>query len=101
MIVVNPDNVSNTISVLPRYYDEVASDNFTVEITNEDTRQLIVSTESSITVTDGFLSFDTDANFRNNSTYKLKIYNTISELVYFRDKIFSTNQSEQNYRING
>ena len=97
MIVINPDNASNTISVLPRYYDDLTG-NATVTITNEDTRQDLTHTVTNVTVNDGFLSFDTDATFINNSTYRLKI---VDNLVVFRGKIFATTQTPQNYLIHG
>jgi len=95
MLVVNPDNISNTLNVLPRYYGDLTT-NITVTITNEDNRQDLTHSLSNISINDGFLSFDTDANFINNSTYRLKI---TDNLVVFRGKIFATNQSKQNYRV--
>ena len=101
MIVVRPLNLSNTISVLPRYYNNIIVDDLTIEITNEDTREAINSTITSEIINNGFFSFDIDGDWTENSTYKLKIYNTNSSLVHFRGKIFATQQDEQNYSING
>lgn len=97
MIIINPDNASNTIEVLPRYYNDLTTD-ITVVITNEDTREDLTHTITNVIINDGFLSFDTDANFRDNTTYRLKITDTI---VVFRGKIFATTQSAQNYLIHG
>lgn len=100
MTIVNPNLASNTIKVLPRYYASTTT-NITVTVTNEDTRQDVTQTLSSISVSDGFLSFNTNASFLENSTYRIKIVeNTLNEVV-FRGKIFSTDQSKQNYTING
>lgn len=97
MIIINPDNASNTIEVLPRYYDDLTT-NITVVITNEDTRTDLSHNVTNVVKDDGFLSFDTDAVFRDNTTYRLKINDNI---VVFRGKIFATTQSSQNYKING
>jgi|TARA_R110000851_G_scaffold116880_1_gene243346 hypothetical protein len=100
MIIVNVNLATNTIKVLPRYYSTVTT-NITVTITNEDTRQDVSHVVSSVTVSDGFLSFKTSASFTENSTYRVKIVDKTIERVVFRGKIFSTDQSKQNYIING
>lgn len=106
MIVVNPDDESHNLNVLPRYYgDELANDlkqdNITVQITREDTRQDLAVTVISQNLSDGFLIIKLTTTFRDNCTYRLKIYNTTTDLVYFRGKIYSTTQASQNYLIHG
>jgi len=100
MIIANPDLATNTLQVLPRYYANSVAD-VTITITNEDTRQDVTQITTNILKKEGFLSFRTDANFINNSTYRLKIFDNIESQVIFRGKIFATTQSKQNYLIHG
>ena len=100
MIIANPDLATNTLKVLPRYYSNSVAD-VTITITNEDTRQDVTQITTNILKSDGFLYFRTDANFINNSTYRLKIFDNTESQVIFRGKIFATTQSKQNYLIHG
>ena len=100
MIIVDPDKTKNKVKVLPRYYDCLTTD-LTVTFTNEDTRTDLTNTVSNVQINDGTLCFDINATFINNSTYKIKIVDNFLALVIFRGKAFSTNQSKQNYSING
>lgn len=99
MIVVNSQSITHLISILPRYYKYVTS-NVDVFFTNEDTRKDINHNLTEVNVDDGNLIFRTDANFKENATYRVKIFsNDINEVV-FRGKIFATKQNKQNYLIN-
>jgi hypothetical protein len=100
MIVTSPDLAENTINFLPRYYDESGT-NITVYITNEDTRRDLAHNLTAVSKDDGFFYFTTDADFRNNVTYRLKVVDNSLSMVIFRGKIFATTQSKQNYLING
>lgn len=100
MIVVNPDNANNTLSFLPRYYQD-SSVNISVSILNEDTRGSVTQNITSITKSEGFMSFSTDADFTNNVTYSIKVVENVLNDVIFRGKIFATTQNKQNYSING
>ena len=99
MIVVNTQDTIHSIYILPRYYKSLTS-NIDVYFTNEDTRKDINHNLVSDYVDDGELIFKTDANFKENATYRVKIVdNDINEVV-FRGKIFATKQNKQNYLIN-
>jgi len=100
MIIVNPTLDTNTVSFLPRYYDE-STTNIEVFITNEDNRRDLVHNLTDIIKNDGFIFFTTDATFINNSTYRLKVVDNTIGLVIFRAKVFATTQYKQNYSING
>jgi hypothetical protein len=100
MIVIDPTITDNIISVLPRYYAEMSTD-ITVIIKNEDTRKALAHNITNLLFQSGFLSFNTDANFKNNVTYSIKIVDNYLNLVTFRGKIFATIQPKQNYSING
>ena len=100
MIVVNPSLSTNTVSFLPRYYED-STTNIEVFITNEDNRRDLVHSLTDIIKNEGFIFFTTDAGFTNNSTYRLKVVDNTQGLVIFRAKIFATTQYKQNYSING
>lgn len=100
MQIVNPTLLSNSLKVLPRYYTTIST-NVSVTITNEDNRKVVTQNITNLLLDDGFLSFDTDASFIENSSYKIKIFENVLNEVIFRGKLFSTNQSKQNYIING
>jgi len=100
MIVLNQNNATHSIGILPRYYAAMTTD-VSVEITNEDTRQDVTHNVSNVEKSDGFLIFDTDVSLIKNSTYRLKITDLNLKEVIFRGKIFSTDQSTQNYSLNG
>ena len=101
MIVVNPEDATSTIDVLPRYYDDLQALNTNIVITNEDTKIDLTYTLSNQDKNDGFFSFDVATNFVDNGTYRLKISDSTSGLVYYRGKIFSTTQTAQNYSVYG
>ena len=100
MIVVNPDDANNTLSFLPRYY-EPSSVNISVTLINEDNRSSVTQNLTSITKSEGFISFSTDADFTNNVSYSIKVVENVLNDVIFRGKIFATNQNKQNYSVNG
>ena len=100
MQIVNPNLLSNSLRVLPRYYATISTD-VSVSITNEDNRKVVTQNITNLLLDDGFLSFDTDASFIENSSYKIKIVENVLNEVIFRGKLFSTDQSKQNYSING
>jgi|SRR5690554_4449210 len=99
MIVVDSEDATHKITVLPRYYRKATS-NITVDFTNEDTRRNVSHTVSDIVIDDGAIAFSTDAIFVENATYSVKIFNSDINKVIFRGKVFATTQSKQNYTIN-
>ena len=56
MIIVNPTLDTNTVSFLPRYYDE-STTNIEVFITNEDNRRDLVHNLTDIIKNDGFIFY--------------------------------------------
>lgn len=100
MIVVNPSLSINNISFLPRYY-AVSSINISVYITNEDNRKDLTHNITNVIKDDGSIIFDTDAVFKKNTTYRLKVVDINLNKVIFMGKLFATTQSKQNYLING
>lgn len=52
-------------------------------------------------IENGYVSFSFNATLLNNRSYQLKITDTDTGKIIFRGKAFCTNQSTQNYSING
>ena len=103
MIIVFPTITSfdSIISILPRYYDDLDINDLDIIIKDEDTRKELSLIITDKVKADGFFGFNVQAAFKENSTYNLKVNDSTSGLVYFRGKLFCTNQSTQNYSING
>jgi len=93
MIVINPEATEHTITVIPRYYP---TDAVTVSVYNEATQQTI-SLDNTYEIVDGqmFVSFEFEVS--ENVNYQIAILED-SEVVY-RDKIFTTSQVPQEYKL--
>lgn len=103
MIVLDTNNTSQTIGVLPRYYADLTTD-ITFQTFNEDTREEVFFAFDAppFQLIDGFLVFSLITLGKpNNTTYRLKIVENVLNKVIFRGKIFTTDQSIQNYSIDG
>lgn len=96
MIVLNPNNTTHEFKIIPRIYDLY---NVTLELYNEVTG--IISNEVlTKTLVNGFLECSFDKEVSNNSSFRIKIYNNSNDTVYYKGKIFFTNQTDlQNFRI--
>ena len=92
MKVVNPNNVSHTISLIPRFY----SDDLILELYNETTRAetTVVNT---VLIVDGILSMSFDFSFSENDKFQIKISKD-SEILY-RGKLIATTQPPQEYKL--
>jgi len=107
MIVVELSTEAQSVSVLPRYYDDIDVNNVSIEFTNEDTRESVDLGASVITKSDGFLGFSVTTlagHSTENCTFKVKITATIDSVPntsIFRGLMFVTNQVTQNYSIYG
>ena len=93
MKVVNPNNTTHTIELIPRYY---STDTLTFLLTNETTK---AQTEVSQTNTNvnGLISFTFDFTFSERDKYTVKITD-VSGVVY-RGNIFATDQESQDFNI--
>ena len=127
MIVVNPDNATHIISVVPRldiesvskevqaFVDRVSADSGSVE--SEDcTADVLKKDFLSVTITDNFKSisnsldntFDVlngklvitfDYSFRDEGRYDIAITYTNTLEVAYRGILVATNQNTQDYRL--
>lgn len=103
MTIFNPDNLTHTFKIIPRNYEDI-----TMSIKNgiflydeslgtNVSVSLVVKTG----IENGYVSFSFNATLLNNRSYQLKITDTDTGEIVFRGKAFCTNQSTQNYSING
>lgn len=91
MNVVNPNNTTHEIQIIPRFYP---SDELVFNLYNEATQ-----TETNVTiiylVENGVLTFAFDFDFTDGNRFQFKILEG-TEIVY-RGKIIATTQETQNY----
>ena len=127
MIIVNPDNTTHTVSVVPRFdvksvtqevqafVDRVSADSGSVE--SEDcTADVLKKDFLSVTITDSFKdasdlldnTFDVlngklvitfDYDFRSESRYDIAVTYTNTLEVIYRGAIVATTQETQEYKL--
>jgi hypothetical protein len=93
MKVVNPDEASHTIGVIPRYYGFTGAI-LTLTSLAKDVNQVVSHTES---VVDGVLTIGFDFDFIERDKYSIKLLEG-TEVVY-RGQLFATDQATQDFDI--
>lgn len=103
MTIFNPSNTTHTFKIIPRNYEELTmSTNINVILFDESLGSNIAMSELEKTsILSGYVTFSFDATLLNNRSYQLKITDFDTNEILFRGKAFCTNQSTQNYSING
>lgn len=92
MKVVNPNNTSHTLYIIPRTYTYAS---LTLELYNEETKvSELVDNEFSIN--DGILSIGFNFDFIEGQKFQIKISEE-SNIVY-RGKLIATDQNTQNFK---
>lgn len=92
MKVVNFNNNSHHLNILPRYYPNL---DITVTLTNEITQEETIVTAEYMTV-NGLMGVSFDYNFIKGYKYQIKITN--EDGVLYRDKIIATDQDPQEFK---
>jgi hypothetical protein len=92
MNVINPENTTHTIILIPRFYPE---EEIIFELTNEANNES-ETIENSYTVEDGIMNLTFDFSFLNKQRYSFKLTNDLG--VIFRGKILATTQETQNFK---
>lgn len=95
MKVVLPSNTSHVIYLIPRFY---TYDDLVLNLYNESTKEetdITLLYGSSFNISDGYVSINFDHTFLEGDKYQLKI--TSDSDVVYRDKIFATEQTPQDY----
>lgn len=96
MIVLNPDNSTHDFKIIPRSY---SLSNVVMELYNEETSETTTEILTKSLV-NGYLECSFTKTLQLNASYRIKLYNSSNNFVYYNGKIFCTNQSDlQNFRI--
>ena len=98
MITLQESGNSQTFSFIPRSYSN--SNTYTIDIVSESQNKSIYSaTTSTFTLVDYYYQYSAIfSNLKQDNFYMLTISHGTS--VVFKDKIFCTNQSVQDYTVN-
>lgn len=92
------------IKIIPRYLQE-ATETYTVVLTNEETKEEESITVSNYTVTDYNTNISQvlvpiTSTYSEGSVFRIKVTDS-SDRITYRGKLFVTDQTPQNYSING
>ena len=93
MKVIDPNNTSHTLVLIPRYYP---TNSLTLEIT-EEASGVSESIANTYSITDGELSIEFTYDFTGKDKYSLKL-NENTEVVY-RGKLIVTDKQAQDYKL--
>lgn len=92
MKVLNPNDTTHSISLIPRYYPESV---VVLTLFNESTKENIVI-DNDYTIQNGLFTINFDYNFTKNDKFSFKIEEND---VVFRGKIMITEQGTQDFKI--
>ena len=99
MTVVNQDNTTQRFIIIPRNYIE--GESLTLKVRDEQKNTIFTFTPLNV-YTNVFDLVYIDANLTclyEGGFFELSVLNASSEVLY-KDRLFSTNQSAENYSIN-
>lgn len=97
MIVLQSSGSSQTFSFIPRTYTE--GNTYTIKINNESSNKEVFSaTSTSFAEVDYYRQYSNTFTLVENIFYNLEI--TEGGNLIYKDKIFCTNQTVSNYKIN-
>ena len=97
MNVIDPNNASHVIKVIPRYYNITNAHTFSLY--DEDLRTS-TSLSQTRTIADGYINYTVSITTSEGKSYSVKITDDITGNVVYRGKIFATAQTTQDYQIN-
>jgi hypothetical protein len=90
--VLDFNDTSHSISLIPRYYPDSA---VTFELYNESTKEITVVSNTYI-VSNGLFTLSFDYTFKNKEKYQIKLE---ENSIVFRGKLIITDQNTQEYRL--
>ena len=93
MKVVNPNDGSHTIQLIPRIYP---FNSLVLELKDEQTKIAVIVTNTYI-VSDGVMTINFDFDFTNKEKFEIKI--TENDNVVYRGKIIATTQDSQDFKL--
>lgn len=91
MNVVNPNNTTHTLTLIPRFY---VSGKVVLLVYKEST-QVETDVENFYLIDKGYLSITFDFNFEDRDKYQYKLVSD-NEVIY-RGLIFATSEEKENY----
>jgi hypothetical protein len=92
MTVVNPNDASHDIKLIPRYYPTGA---LTFETFDEATQESLIISNSYV-IANGVLTLTFTSTFTEDQNLQFKL-SEVAEVV-FRGKLFATTQTPQDYK---
>ena len=93
MKVVNPNDTSHTIDLIPRYYP---FNDVTLSLYNEQSK-VVSEVDNTYVILNGIMTIDFDFDFTNKEKFEIKI--TENNNVVYRGKIIATTQDSQDYKM--
>ena len=103
MIILDRTQASHTLNIIPRSYTATGAAIFKVVIKNEqENKEVHSATVTSLTALKYYYTYTASLGLdtTKDQTYLLKVTNTATSSVLFRDKIFATNQPASTYSPN-
>lgn len=91
MNVVNPNNTTHNLKIIPR------ANNIGIlifELINEQTKEVFLPIFTAL-FEDGYLTLTFDFIFVENQKFQIKIFN---DIVFYRGKLMATSQDTQNFK---
>tara|TARA_R110000803_G_scaffold37563_1_gene80937 strand:+ start:12768 stop:13076 length:309 start_codon:yes stop_codon:yes gene_type:complete len=95
MIVVNPNELSHTIKIIPRY----ESDNSLNLSIKDNFRDITTDMTPTYSYFEGVLSLTFDYTFSDEGRYQVSLTDTVSNEVVYRGAFISTTQDTQDYKL--
>lgn len=93
MAVLNPNDTSHSITVIPRF---AYSPELTLSLYSEEDRESVDVANTS-TQLDGFVTISFDYTFKENDKHQVKLTDSNGDVVY-RGELFATSQNPQEYQ---
>ena len=90
--VLDFNDTSHSISLIPRYYPDSA---VTFELYNESTKEVTV-VSNTYSISHGLFTLNFDYTFENKEKYQIKLE---ENSIVFRGKLVITDQNTQEYRL--
>lgn len=99
MIIINTTDSPHVIKVIPRIYNVDNAHNFIY--IDSDTKAETTVTDVTKALDSGYISYSITLSSSEGKDYSFKIVDSVTTDIVFRGALFVTDQTTQNYRING
>lgn len=95
MNVINPNNTSHQLKIIPRFYPDGS---VSLQLKDEFTK-VVTTISIDPVITDGYMYLTFNHTFKNNSNYQVMV--SENDEVVYRGKLFATTQwaDTQNYKL--